>query len=158
MKKISEFTAWDGVADALREIAGINNRISAAEAAMNSAIDEIKRNYDKKVAEDAERKAEIEKDIELYVKAHQSEFTEKKSKEFTFGKVGFRKSTEIVTRNVRAIIEALKAHGMTDCIVITERIDKNALEKYDDRAILAVGARRKEGEKYFCEVTEEKLV
>ena len=158
MKKVSKFTMWDEVAIALREIAEINNRVSAAEVVMNSAIDEIKENYDKKVSGDLERKAELEKDIELYVKAHQSEFTEKKSREFTFGKVGFRKSTEIVTRNIRAIIEALKAHGMNDCIVVTERIDKNALEKYDDRAILAVGAKRKEGETYFCEVKEEKLV
>ena len=158
MKKVSRFERWDEVAIAVKEIAEINSRIAASEVMMNNAISEIKSNYDAKVAADISRRCELEDEIELYVKAHQNEFTDKKSKEFTFGKVGFRKTTEIITRNVKAIMEALKAHGMNDCIVVTEKIDKDALTKYDDNALLAVGARRKEAEKYYYEVYTEKLL
>ncbi|MBQ7794791.1 MAG: host-nuclease inhibitor Gam family protein [Clostridia bacterium] len=157
MGKTGKIQAWDEVAISLKEIAEINVRINAAEVSMNNAIAEIKSKYEEKVRPDMERKAELEGEIKEWTSSKKGDFVDKKSKEFTFGKVGFRKSTEIVTRNIRAIIEALKAHNMTDCIIVSERIDKEALGKYDDTALKAVGARRKEGEKYFLEIYEESL-
>lgn len=158
MKKTSEFKKWDEIAIALRELAEIDCAMTAAELSMNKAIDEIKASYESKVSERVERKRWLEDNVKLFVCERQNEFEDKKSKEFTFGKVGFRKSTEIVTRNVKAIMEALKRHAMSDCIITSEKIDKEALAKYDDEALLRVGARRKTGEKYYYEVNKEKII
>lgn len=156
-KDISRFEAWDEVAIALKEIRDIEISVKQAETLMNQAISDIKQAYEDKVSDQLERKADLENQIELYTKAHINEFTDKKSKDFTFGKAGFRKTTEITARNVVAIIEACKQRKMTDCIITKESLDKDMLAKYDDGALQTVGAKRKESEKYYMEVKLEEL-
>lgn len=156
--ELSKFKAWDEVAIAMKELADIEVSVKQAEALMNQSITDIKKAYEEKVSGEICRKAELEKQIELYTKEHISEFTDKKSKDFTFGKVGFRKTTEITTRNVRAIIEACKQNLMYDCIITKESLDKDALSKYDDAALMTVGAKRKETEKYYMEIKLEELI
>lgn len=158
-KEKSNFTSWEQVGNALCEITQINTRVKAAEVQMERDKLTITNAYEQKVRDDLAHKEQLEKDMKLYTKEHIDEFTDLKTKKFTYGKVGFKKSTEIVTRNVKAILEALKRNKMLDCITtkVTESINKTKLGEYDDKALLKVGAKRKESEKYFYEVPEEKL-
>ncbi len=157
MAKVSKFTSWNEVNEALGKIRENTITIRRAEAAMNNQITAIKSAFSEKTVPLFAENAELEKEIEFFTKAHISEFTDRKTKEMTYGKVGFRKVSEIVTRNVKAIIEACKQHGMLDCIKVSEKLDKEALEKYADSAIETVGAHRKEGEKYFYDIDLEEL-
>lgn len=158
-KEKSNFNSWEQVGNALLEITQINNRVKAAEVQMEQDKLVIMNAYEQKVRDDLAHKAQLEKDMRLYTEEHMDEFTELKTKKFTYGSVGFRKKTDIITRNVKAILEALKQHKMMDCITtkITESINKTKLAEYDDDALKKVGARRTESEKYFYEVPEEKL-
>ena len=155
--KKSRFTSWEEVNEALKIIRDNTIQIKRAEALMNDAISELKNSYEDKTAPLRCKNEELEKEIELFTKAHIGEFVDRKTKEFTYGKVGFRKVSEIVTRNVKAIIEACKQHGMNDCIKVTEKLDKEALEKYADNALEAVGAHRKDSEKYFYDLGLEEI-
>lgn len=156
-KEKSNFTSWEQVNDALYEIADINNRVKAAEVKKDRDILNIKNLYERTVHDELEHKEQLEKDMQLYTEEHIDEFTDLKTKEFTYGKVGFKKSTEIVIRNTKAILGALKQNKMRDCITrkVTESINKTKLSEYDDNALLKVGAKRKEREKYFYKVSEE---
>lgn len=156
-KKISRFENWDEVAIALKSIGECRMRIKKAEIALNTSIADMKESYADRVKEDLETAEDLEEQVKLFTNAHKSDFTDKKTKEFTYGKVGFRKSTEIITRNVKAIIEACKQHKMTDCIKVSEKLDKEAMDKYTDEALVAVGARRADKDNYFMEIAEERL-
>lgn len=156
-KKESKFKTWDDVAGALGRLREIELERRRAEILMNDAIRDIKERYSEKTAQGAAEKEELEKETELFVKAHKAEFEEKRTREFAYGKVGFRRTTEIVTRNVKAIIGALRQYNMAECINVKESIDKDALAKYDDEALKTVGASRKEKDKYFCEISIDGL-
>ena len=153
-KEVSRFTDWSKVDEALGVIRKNTILIKRAEALMNDKITDIKRAYEDKVSPLTAENKDLEKQLELFTKAHIREFTDKKTREFTYGRVGFRKVSEIVTRNIKAIIGACRQHGMDDCIRISEKLDKEALEKYNDAALVAVGAHRKEAEKYFYDIRE----
>ncbi len=155
--KESKFLSWKEVDEALGRIRENTITIRRAESAMNNQITMVKGAFSEKVEPLQAENAELEKEIEAYTKAHISEFTDRKTKEMTYGKVGFRKVSEIVTRNVKAIMEACKQHDMFDCIKVSEKLDKEALEKYSDKALETVGAHRKEAEKYFYDIDLEEL-
>lgn len=158
-KEKSNFTSWEQVDSALCEITKINNRVKAAEVQMEQDKLFITKSYEQKVRDDLERKVQLEKDMKLFTEEHIDEFTELKTKKFTYGSVGFRKSTEVVTRNVKAIIGALKQNKMLDCITtkVTESINKSKLAEYDDNTLLMVGAKRKVSDTYFYELPTESL-
>lgn len=156
-KIVPVYTDWNQVDEALKVIADIDNRMAIEEAKMNQDIDRIKTRTVEIFNPLIEQKELLEKNIEQFTKSKVSEFTDSKTKKFTFGSVGFRKSTEIVTRNVKAIIGALKNNKMLDCIIIKETINKDELAKYDDAALEKIGAKRKTGDKYYYEVNKERI-
>lgn len=156
-KKKSTFESWDEVSIALKELAETKALMHRMEAKMNSEIEHIKEKYAEETGVYMKTAAEKEQNILLFVEENKKEFSQVKSREFTFGRVGMRKSTEIVTRNIKAIMEALKLHGMEDCITVRENINKEVLRTYPDEDIEKVGAHRKSGEKPFVEVSWEKL-
>lgn len=156
-KKVSRFENWDEVATSLKNIGQCRMRIKKAENALNASIAEMKESYEEQIKEDLETAEDLEEQVKLFTNAHKADFADKKTKEFTYGKVGFRKSTEIITRNVKAIIEACKQHKMIDCIKVSEKLDKDVMATYDDKALTAVGAKRSDKENYFMQVYEERL-
>lgn len=151
------FKEWNQVDEALKGIAKINQTLKAHEAKMNEDINGIKSRVQALTTPLLAEKEFLEKNVQEFVEANASEFKDKKTKEFTFGQVGFRKSTSIITRNVQAILEALKNNKMLNCIIVKESINKEELEKYDDESLAKVGAKRKVEDKYFYKVDEERI-
>lgn len=158
-KETSKFTSWDEVAAALRDMRDIELRRKKAEVNMNNAMTHIKAQYEENDKPEKAAFEALEKQVMLFTKEHEADFIDKKSREFTFGTVGFKVTTEIITNNIKAIIGALKNKGMTDCITttVTEKINKGKLSEYSDEAIKAVGARRRTEEKYFYKLNLESL-
>lgn len=158
MKKISSLENWDEVSLALRDLAENESMIRRLENKMNEKISAIKDEYSSAGSEYRERALKIREDILAFVNAHKKEFSDgARHREFTFGRVGLRKSSEIIARNQKAIIEALKQHGMNDCIRVTEKLDKEMLERYDEETLLIVGVKKKDKDTAFCDVDYEKI-
>lgn len=156
-KIIPVFESWEQVNEALKGVAKINQTLKVHEAKLNEDINAIKSKVQGVTAPLLEEKERLEKNIQEFTEAHAEEFTDKKTKDFSFGQVGFRKTTSIITRNVQAIMEALKNNKMLNCITVKESINKEELEKYDDESLLKVGAKRKIEDKFFYKIDEERI-
>lgn len=152
-----KFKSWDEVNQALRDLIEIDQHIYTTEATMNNEINQLKQEAEAKTKPLLARKETLEQDIQAFTESRIDEFTEAKTKSLTFGEVGFRKTTSIVIRNVKAVLEALKLHRMNDCIKATETIDKDELGKYGDAALTKVGAKRVTKDKFFLKPDIERI-
>lgn len=156
-KKDTVYQSWEEVDAALKEVCEIELEITNKEVEMNSRINQLKDEVQGTIFRLRERKKELETNVEEFTNARIEEFKTSKTKFLTFGEVGFRKATGIITRNVKAIIEALKRHRMNDCIIVKETIDKTELAKYDDEALARVGAKRKKGDEFYYKLSLERV-
>ena len=153
--------SWEDVNDALRQI---------AEAQI--ALGEIQSDMQKqslgaqKVAEEQSKPlndnvAKLEREIKSFVTDHRDEMGKTKSVVLTFGEVGFRLSTSVslprAKEKLEEIIRRLKSRQMTDCIVVEEKVSKEALKKYGEDTVNAVGATWKQSDVFGYEVNIAKL-
>lgn len=150
--------SWTEVDDTLREIGRIDLEIESMEAEYNRKITDLKEELANQAQPLQERKAFLERLVKEFAETHRDGLDGKKSRELNFGRIGFRQSTKLILRNVKAIIAALKARGMTDCIVIKEQVSKDTLKKYDPATVEAVGAKIKTEDVFWYEVNRDKLV
>lgn len=149
---------WTEVDDTLREIGRIDMEIESMEAEYNRKITDLKEELANQAQPLQERKAFLERLVKEFAESHKDALDGKKSRELNFGRVGFRQSTKVILRNVKAIIAALRARGMTDCIVIKEEVSKDTLKKYDPATVEALGAKIKTEDVFWYEVNRDKLV
>jgi phage host-nuclease inhibitor protein Gam len=158
-KKIKEpaYKSWEDVENALKLIAELDQRVVEANNVMNKRIDRIKEETLRDISPLIKQRLQLEEAVEEFTKYRKADFIDKKTRTFTFGEVGFRKTTNIVTRNVKAIIEALKQNKMQDCIDTKESINKDKLADYDDKALETVGAKRKTKDNYFYNIYTERI-
>lgn len=158
-KQEPQFKTWEEVNQSLKRIGEIDRMVTEQEAEMNNTINMIKQSHTDKVTPLLEEKKILEKNVQAYTEYNSNQFEASKTKNLNFGDVGFKKTTSIVTRNVKAIIGALKQYKMLDCIdtKTTESINKEELKKYSDEAIEKVGAKRQVKDKYFYKISEERI-
>lgn len=147
---------WDEVELNLKEIGEIDLALQTVEGAMNQKISDIKLEADLAAKPLQDRKEKLAHEIKDFVETHRHEI-DGKSRRLNFGQVGFRQSTSIIISKVTAVIEALKARNMHDCINIKETINKDVLRTYPDETIAAVGARKKVEDVFWLEPDYEKL-
>ncbi len=140
-KRVNEtvFKSWDEVDAALHIVADAENELAKIEAQMNQTICEAKEQAD---AAAAAPRGEIKKQealIREYVTEHKAELSGK-SRQLTFGAVGFRLSTKLkLPKALDGVIAALKRNCMQDCIVAKETVNKDILKTYTEDEILSVG-------------------
>ncbi len=156
-KGLLVFRNWDEVNQALKEVGDIDRTVTRIEADMNRRINDIKAEAERDAADLLSRRKILETNIQEFTESYSDEFKVTKSKKFMYGSVGFRKVNSIAIRNIKAVIEALKQNKMTDCISISEKINKEELEKYDDVSLSKIGAKRKVEDKFFYELAEERI-
>ena len=153
-----ELRSWAEVDQSLKKVAECELALDTIEAEMNMKVNDAKAEA-KKLAEPLQEVIEDQKKlIQDYVDGHRAEL-EGKSRQLTFGRVGFRQATSISvpTKKVGKIIENLKKFGMGNCIKITETVNKDVLATYDDKDIVKVGASVKTVDRFFCEPDKEKV-
>lgn len=151
------FKTWDDVNAALREVGQIDLQIEALEAECNRKIAEAKAELELNAQQLLDRKETLGRLMKEFSEARRADFAGKKSLAFTFGQVGFRQSTKIIVRNVKAVIEALRAKKMMDCIVVEEKVSKEALGGYDDATLTSIGVRRQTEDIFWFEPDREKV-
>ena len=92
-------------------------------------------------------KSYIEQQITLFCEDNKAEFAEKRSKEFTFGEIGYRISKSVRVPSVKAKLESLlssiKAFGLgKECIIYEEKPNKEALAELKDEDLVKLGLKR----------------
>lgn len=136
----TQLNSWAEVDDTLRQIGEIDRDLGQIEAKQNAAIDKAKA----KAKEDAEplnaRKKGLEAAIKEFCDAHRAEFGKVKTKQLTFGSVGYRISTKVVMKTVADTLQALKDLGLTACIRTKEEPDKEAMKNLPTDTLAEVGA------------------
>lgn len=153
--------SWEDVNDALRQIAEARIALGEIQSDMQKQILGAQ-----KVAEEQSKPlndnvAKLEREIKSFVTDHRDEMGKTKSMVLTFGEVGFRLSTSVslprAKEKLEEIIRRLKSRQMTDCIVVEEKVSKEALKKYGEDTVNAVGATWKQSDVFGYEVNIAKL-
>lgn len=153
--------SWEDVNDALRQIAEAQIALGEIQSDMQKQILGAQ-----KVAEEQSKPlndnvAKLEREIKSFVTDHRDEMGKTKSMVLTFGEVGFRFSTSVslprAKEKLEEIIRRLKSRQMTDCIVVEEKVSKEALKKYGEDTVNAVGATWKQSDVFGYEVNIAKL-
>ena len=153
--------SWEDVNDALRQIAEAQIALGEIQSDMQKQILGAQ-----KVAEEQSKPlndnvAKLEREIKSFVTDHRDEIGKTKSMVLTFGEVGFRLSTSVslprAKEKLEEIIRRLKSRQMTDCIVVEEKVSKEALKKYGEDTVNAVGATWKQSDVFGYEVNIAKL-
>lgn len=153
--------SWEDVNDALRQIAEAQIALGEIQSDMQKQILGAQ-----KVAEEQSKPlndnvAKLEREIKSFVTEHRDEMGKTKSMVLTFGEVGFRLSTSVslprAKEKLEEIIRRLKSRQMTDCIVVEEKVSKEALKKYGEDTVNAVGATWKQSDVFGYEVNIAKL-
>lgn len=153
--------SWEDVNDALRQIAEAQIALGEIQSDMQKQILGAQ-----KVAEEQSKPlndsvAKLEREIKSFVTDHRDEMGKAKSMVLTFGEVGFRLSTSVslprAKEKLEEIIRRLKSRQMTDCIVVEEKVSKEALKKYGEDTVNAVGATWKQGDVFGYEVNIARL-
>lgn len=153
--------SWEDVNDALRQIAEAQIALGEIQSDMQKQILGAQ-----KVAEEQSKPlndnvAKLEREIKSFVTDHRDEMGKTKSAVLTFGEVGFRLSTSVslprAKEKLEEIIRRLKSRQMTDCIVVEEKVSKEALKKYGEDTVNAVGATWKQSDVFGYEVNIAKL-
>lgn len=153
--------SWEDVNDALRQVAEAQIALGEIQSDMQKQILGAQ-----KVAEEQSKPlndnvAKLEREIKSFVTDHRDEMGKTKSVVLTFGEVGFRLSTSVslprAKEKLEEIIRRLKSRQMTDCIVVEEKVSKEALKKYGEDTVNAVGATWKQSDVFGYEVNIAKL-
>ena len=153
--------SWEDVNDALRQIAEAQIALGEIQSDMQKQILGAQ-----KVAEEQSKPlndnvAKLEREIKSFVTDHRDEMGKTKSMVLTFGEVGFRLSTSVslprAKEKLEEIIRRLKSRQMTDCIVVEEKVSKEALKKYGEDTVNAVGATWKQSDVFGYEANIAKL-
>ena len=163
-KRIIEAPAlksWEDVNDALRQIAEAQIALGDIESEMQKQIVGAKKAAEQQSKPYNDRVAKLEREIKDFVEDHREDMGKAKSKVLTFGEVGFRLSTSVslpkAKEKLEEIIRRLKARQMMDCIVVEEKVSKEALKKYGEDTVAAVGATYKQKDVFGYDVYLDKL-
>ena len=153
--------SWEDVNDALRQIAEAQIALGDIESDMQKQIIGAQKVAEEQSKPIKDAQARLEREIKAFVTEHRDEMGKAKTMTLTFGEVGFRLSTSIslprAKEKLKEIIRRLKSRQMHDCIVTKEEVSKDALKKYGEDTVNAVGATWKQSDVFGYEVNIAKL-
>lgn len=152
---------WEDVNDALRQLAEAQIALGDIESDMQKQIIGAQKVAEEQSKPIKDAQARLEREIKAFVTDHRDEMGKGKTMTLTFGEVGFRLSTSISLprgkEKLDEVIRRLKSRQMHDCIVVEEKISKDALKKYGEDTVNAVGATWKQSDVFGYEVNIAKL-
>ena len=131
---------YDDVDSALRKIGELDRDIAMHESAHNAAVDELKADLVAEVSPLQAAKAALERQVKEFAEANRADFADARTRELTFGSIGFRRSTSVAIKRVGDTLAALKQFGLTKCIRLKEEPDKEAMKELDTETLASVGA------------------
>lgn len=151
-----KLNSWEDVSLNLKEIGECELAIDEIEADLSKKVSDLKLEAALKAKPHQERIKKLELEIKNFAEEKKADI-KGKTQLLDFGKIGFRQSTKVVIRSIQAVLSNLKARKMTDCITVTENINKERLREYPDEVIISVGASKNIEDVFWYEVDKEKL-
>lgn len=141
---------WAEVNDALRSIHEYEHALTEMGVDMSRRIDAVKAEYTKSAEPLQKRVKQLETDVQEYVEAHREDMAGK-SRQLTFGRVGFRQSTRLILANAKVpqAIATLLAMGRRELVKTEQKLDKEALKQQPEEVLEAVGAYLKTTDEFF---------
>lgn len=158
-KRIEEpaLESWEEVDSTLKKIREAELEVSRISADMEKCIIDIKENTEKQIVPYKNEIKKLELQVKEFVSLNKDEL-KGKSREMTFGTVGFRMSTKLVLpKVVDKMIKQPKKLGMGDCVTVKESVNKDILKTYDEKTILMVGASLKKEDTFWYETKQEEI-
>lgn len=158
-KRVTEpqLISWEQVDECLKVMSDADNQISVIEAEMNAAIAEAKREAAEKAAQYREIIKQNEGKIKEFTTIRKDEL-KGKSRQLTFGTVGFRQSTKLLLpQDTAEVILKLRENGMLDCITVKESINKDTVKSYPEEEILKIGGYLQRTDTFWYETDKDKL-
>ena len=145
----------------LAEIAAIDRKISAANTAMQEAIDLEKAKASQISSPLLARRKELADGLAVYARLNKAElFKKSKSLDLGFGIIGFRNSTKLVQiSGVTAAMTLEKLHqfGFVEGIRSKEELNKEAMAGWADERLGTVGLKRQQSEGFFIEISKDEM-
>jgi phage host-nuclease inhibitor protein Gam len=159
---------FEDIEPALVELGKRESFIAKKEAEMNTKIQEVKDKFEQDTIAQRSEADLIRTKITDFCKSNSREFTDKKSKDFTHGVIGFRTNPPKVILlnkkyNLKTAIELLKKVFTGDYVRSKEEIDKEkilsdyASEKLNDDKLAAVGLRVDQDESFYVDIKWDNL-
>ncbi|PSM52771.1 bacteriophage Mu Gam-like protein [Campylobacter blaseri] len=144
MAKIESFSDIDLALKKICELSVGIEKINGEVTLECNRIKELRKNEIERL--DNEKKF-LEQQITLFCEDNKHEFADKRSKEFTFGEIGYRVSKSVsiprVKTKVVSLLNAIKAYGLgKECITYEEKPNKEALAELDDKDLAKLGLKR----------------
>ena len=138
--------SWEEVDAAIRRMGEIDIACERINGEAVLKINDIKQEAKQRTAGLAAERRALEKAVETFCAARKSEFAKKRSKTLTFGAIGYRIVTKVPLPKdkgkVAALVSALKAFDLLDCIKIKEAPDRERIAELDEATIAKLGLSR----------------
>jgi len=147
---MAEIRTWDDVDQALRDMGDDDVRIASLKAKLRAIVNEAKEELTPRVKALVSSRLVRFKAVREFVTAHRKDLGARKTRELTFGTVGWRKKSGVVIRRVDGTLAKLKELKLDAAIRTTEKILKTVLEGYDDETLGQLGVTRKKGDEFFA--------
>lgn len=145
----------------LAELGSLKRHVEMINVGLSDQVDQLKAEAEAKAAPLLARMANLENGLLAFAEYNKAEvFEDRRSKELTYGVLGYRKSTEIATKKghtMAMILGRLKELGFEQGIRISEAVNKDELRTWPDERLDLVGACRKEKDTFWYEVHEEAI-
>lgn len=141
-----EIRNYDDVNLALKRIAELSVGIERINGEVTLECNKIKEAKSGEIEKLSAEKKYLEQCISSFCEENKADFAEKRSKDFTFGTIGYRlvKSVSLprVREKIDKLILSLKSYGCSDCIKYEESIDKDAVCELEDSTLVKLGLKR----------------
>lgn len=158
-KRVTEpqLTSWEQVDECLKVMSDAENQLSVITADMNAAIAQAKKEAEERAAQYKEMIKQNEGKIKEFTTIRKEEL-KGKSRQLTFGTVGFRQSTKLLLPSDTAeVILKLRENGMADCINVKETINKDTVKSYPEEEILKIGGYLQRSDTFWYETDKDSL-
>lgn len=148
---------WEEVDACLKAMGDAENELSVITAEMNAAIAQAKKEAEERAAQFKETIKQNEGKIREFTTVRKEDL-KGKSKQLTFGTVGFRQSTKLLLPSDTAeVILKLRQNGMADCINVKETINKDTVKSYPEEDILRIGGYLQKSDTFWYETDKDTL-
>lgn len=148
---------YEDVDNVLRKIGEIDRDLLLSHAATDEAIDHIKQSHKQRCEPLHAIKADLERQLKEFAESRRVDFAQVRSRELTFGSIGFRVSKSVQIKNAGDTLQALIDLGLVQCIRTKQECDKDAMRELSTETLASVGAALKVSDAFGYEIKREAI-
>lgn len=141
-----EIKNYEDVNLTLKRLAELSVALEKINGEVTLECNRIKESRASEVERINNEKKYLEQCITNFCEDNKGDFAEKRSKEFTFGTIGYKLTKSVTLPRIKEKVEklliALKSYGCAKCIKYEEAIDKDEIVELDDSTLVKLGLKR----------------